>query len=318
MLIDGKICTMNCGPAAGDTRTETQRRAECDDCIAAAPTPPAATAAPSDDCDDVDAILRIVGLDPERCRTEGGMLNVGRVRTLWEDVVSLAAQASGQAARRAMNDSDLKYIQRVLESNAPDEDRERAAQMVRDIRRSYGQAPAVSAEPVALSQHDYQTLFNAIAAATWTTADGDIEISVQAFRDALKGAPVAAQAPQDESPADILPPPGIHTAVHYAGWLRREAHRHQEPKASVLRQAARMLDVLKAECGRLHQELIDSQAPAANGDALDAARLGRLLDAAHVAVELMDGVPDDPAMQQASVELSNAAAAVQRTTGSEK
>lgn len=37
-----------------------------------------------------------------------------------------------------MNDSDLKYIQRVLESNAPDEDRERAAQMVRDIRRSYG------------------------------------------------------------------------------------------------------------------------------------------------------------------------------------
>lgn len=61
--------------------------------------PAAATAAPSDDCDDVNAILCIVGLDPERCRTEGGMLNVGRVRTLWEDVVSLAAQASGQAAR---------------------------------------------------------------------------------------------------------------------------------------------------------------------------------------------------------------------------
>lgn len=81
-------------------------------------------------------------------------------------------------------------------------------------------------------------------------------------------APVAAQAPQDESPADILPPPGIHTAVHYAGWLRREAHRHQEPKASVLRQAARMLDALKAECGRLHQELIDSQAPAPDGGAL--------------------------------------------------
>ncbi|GAA0493459.1 hypothetical protein [Pigmentiphaga daeguensis] len=59
----------------------------------AAPTPPAL----GDDCDDVDAILRIVGLDPERCRTEGGALNVGRVRTLWEDVVSPAAQASGQA-----------------------------------------------------------------------------------------------------------------------------------------------------------------------------------------------------------------------------
>lgn len=37
---------------------------------------------------------------------------------------------------------------------------------------------------------------------------------------------------------------------------------------------------------------------------------GRLLDAAHAAVELMDGVPDDPAMHLASVELSNAAAAV--------
>lgn len=71
---------------------------------------------------------------------------------------------------------------------------------------------------------------------------------------------VAAQAPQE--PEEPLPPPGIHAAVHYAGWLRREAHRHQEPKAGVLRQAARMLDVLKAECGRLHQELIDAQAPA--------------------------------------------------------
>jgi hypothetical protein len=28
-----KICTMNCGPALGDTRTEEQRRAECDDCV---------------------------------------------------------------------------------------------------------------------------------------------------------------------------------------------------------------------------------------------------------------------------------------------
>jgi len=74
----------------------------------------------------------------------------------------------------------------------------------------------------------------------------------------LYAAPVAAQAPQESD--EPLPAPGIHAAVHYAGWLRREAHRHQEPKASVLRQTARMLDVLQAECARLHQELIDAQA----------------------------------------------------------
>jgi hypothetical protein len=34
------------------------------------------------------------------------------------------------------HDDHLRFIQRVLESNAPYEDRARAAQMVRDIRRS--------------------------------------------------------------------------------------------------------------------------------------------------------------------------------------
>lgn len=33
------------------------------------------------------------------------------------------------------DDEALRYIQRVLESDAPREDRDRAAQMVRDIRR---------------------------------------------------------------------------------------------------------------------------------------------------------------------------------------
>lgn len=28
-----KTCTMNCGPAAGDTRTQEQRQAECTDCV---------------------------------------------------------------------------------------------------------------------------------------------------------------------------------------------------------------------------------------------------------------------------------------------
>ena len=32
-----RICTMNCGPALGDTRTQEQRMADCEDCVEAAP-----------------------------------------------------------------------------------------------------------------------------------------------------------------------------------------------------------------------------------------------------------------------------------------
>ncbi|HEY6093816.1 MAG TPA: hypothetical protein VIU93_02575 [Gallionellaceae bacterium] len=28
-----KVCTMNCGPSLGDTRTEEERREECDECL---------------------------------------------------------------------------------------------------------------------------------------------------------------------------------------------------------------------------------------------------------------------------------------------
>lgn len=38
-----------------------------------------------DDCDTVDKLLSGLGLDPERCRTEGGALNVGRVLSLLQD-----------------------------------------------------------------------------------------------------------------------------------------------------------------------------------------------------------------------------------------
>ena len=67
-----------------------------------------------------------------------------------------------------MNDSDLKYIQRVLESNAPDEDRERAAQMVRDIRRGYGQAPAHLLER--LRRHAADTTNTAFSRSAMTEA----------------------------------------------------------------------------------------------------------------------------------------------------
>lgn len=114
-------------------------------------------------------------------------------------------------------------------------------------------AQAANAEPVAVLRFDRGTPgreneMPTVVSCVWLP-DGEYEVYT---------APVAAQAPQE--PDEPLPPPGIHAAVHYAGWLRREAHRHQEPKAGALRQAARMLDVLNAECGRLHQELIDAQA----------------------------------------------------------
>ena len=43
------------------------------------------TEAVQDDCDTVDRLLKGLGLDPERCRTEGGALNVGRTLSLLQD-----------------------------------------------------------------------------------------------------------------------------------------------------------------------------------------------------------------------------------------
>jgi len=34
------------------------------------------------ECDDADAVLRHLGLDPQQCRTDGGWLNVARIKTL--------------------------------------------------------------------------------------------------------------------------------------------------------------------------------------------------------------------------------------------
>lgn len=64
-----------------------------------------------------------------------------------------------------------------------------------------------------------------------------------------------AAAPSDEP----LPPPSVHAAVHYATWLRREAAKRSDPKADVMRNAARMIDVLRDESRRLLQEMIDQQ-----------------------------------------------------------
>lgn len=37
------------------------------------------------ECDDTDAVLRLIGLDPEQCRTDGGSLNVPKIGSLLRD-----------------------------------------------------------------------------------------------------------------------------------------------------------------------------------------------------------------------------------------
>lgn len=37
------------------------------------------------ECDDTDAVLRMIGLDPEQCRTDGGSLNVPKIRSMLRD-----------------------------------------------------------------------------------------------------------------------------------------------------------------------------------------------------------------------------------------
>lgn len=55
------------------------------------------------ECDDGDALLRMLDLDPEQCRTEGGMLNLLRVRAVLADRKTPNAEFSG--ARAAGDDN---------------------------------------------------------------------------------------------------------------------------------------------------------------------------------------------------------------------
>lgn len=83
----------------------------------------------------------------------------------------------------------------------------------------------------------------------------------------VAAAPTAATTVAAPDVDEPLPPPSIHAGVHYAAFLRREAHAHEEPKAGALRNAARMIDVLLAEGRRLHREL--AQAPVLTQDDID-------------------------------------------------
>lgn len=48
------------------------------------------------ECDAADELMRLLGLDPDRCRTEGGAVNLARVRTLLDEArASAPSQADG-------------------------------------------------------------------------------------------------------------------------------------------------------------------------------------------------------------------------------
>ena len=58
-----KICTMNCGPALGDTRTAEERRGNCDDCVTVCP----------DNRNFIVVIGRAHGDDEDHARSYGDM-----------------------------------------------------------------------------------------------------------------------------------------------------------------------------------------------------------------------------------------------------
>ncbi|MEK7945764.1 hypothetical protein WKR98_13490 [Pigmentiphaga sp. YJ18] len=185
-----------------------------------------------------------------------------------------------------MNDSDLKYIQRVLESNAPDEDRERAAQMVRDIRRGYGQAPAASAEPVAwfVDWPDTPERGHYL-----TESPADIDSGRRRALGFLDTAPVAAPARAAGSPRDWIEDAGHENGNYqckctdcgqtFMGHKRRVVCKvcAQVPTHLLERLRYHATDTMNTAFSRSTmtealQYLEAAQAPTANGDALDAAR----------------------------------------------
>ena len=64
------------------------------------------------ECDDTDKVLKHLGLDPKQCRTDGGWLNVARIKTL-------LAVAQPPQTELSAEDRAEAFIQAAI-SNAPD------------------------------------------------------------------------------------------------------------------------------------------------------------------------------------------------------
>jgi len=179
MLIDGKICTMNCGPAAGDTRTETQRRAECDDCIAAAPTPPAQASgqAPAEEL----ATLRMMRADYSPVN---GPMSTLKATALDAAIAALSRYGQAPAASAEPPVGDKGHPRFIAGYDAG----------MADARRM-----AASAEPVAwfVDWPDEPELGHYLA-----EAPADVDSGRSRALGFLDAAPVAAQAPAPPALAD--------------------------------------------------------------------------------------------------------------------
>ena len=155
-----------------------------------------------------------------------------------------------RAPVQAVSDDSLRFIQRVLESDAPQSDRERAAQLVRDMRRGQprtaviGQTKAASAEPVPveierLAINRYRPVPAGALAYKVVAGDGSRSLFsgtkdecqivarklTEAFLDgahvAINAAPVAAQAPA--AAGDALEDYKVNGA-QAARWAPSSAH----------------------------------------------------------------------------------------------
>ena len=115
---------------------------EAIDMLAAAPA-----VQPSDlqrECDAVDFLLQRLGLDPARCRTDGGAINLGRVKTLLaeKEQPAEAVALTEAGIKRAIRASGIEWL--------PVSTEDEAVGFVEWAVRTFAAAP--SAQPVAVPQ----------------------------------------------------------------------------------------------------------------------------------------------------------------------
>ena len=90
------------------------------------------------ECDDTDKLLRGLGLDPERCRTEGGALNVGKTLTL-------LAEARAVPILTAFDDAVAAEIQRV--SHVEYDANEICKHFAGEVRKRLAATPSPAEQP---------------------------------------------------------------------------------------------------------------------------------------------------------------------------
>lgn len=130
--------------------TAEQMRAYARAALAARAEPVWAADGWRQECDDADAVLRLIGLDPERCRTEGGWLNVPKIRTMLRDraLVYLCPAGCG-CTWRDNGDGSMSLYGPSSRSCAACE-----TMPLSKLVPVYATPPATSAEPVTVSTSD--------------------------------------------------------------------------------------------------------------------------------------------------------------------